>query len=83
MTLCFVARISNPGKRFGNPFYEVDVPSPPSGMNHNGGKTRGEFIPPRFPLIPKSVPRLLEKSFRCSATLDTSSEFVSSSRSSQ
>ena len=28
MTSCFVARISNPGERFGNPFYEVDVPSP-------------------------------------------------------
>ena len=27
MTLCFVARISNPGERFGKPFYEVDVPS--------------------------------------------------------
>ena len=24
----FVARISNPGERFGKPFYEVDVPSP-------------------------------------------------------
>ena len=38
MTSCFVARISNPGERFGKPFYsgerfgkpfyEVDVPSP-------------------------------------------------------
>ena len=28
MTLCFVARISNPGEWFGKPFYEVDVPSP-------------------------------------------------------
>ena len=27
-TSCFVARISNPGERFGKPFYEVDVPSP-------------------------------------------------------
>ena len=30
MTSCFVARISNPGERFGKPFYEIDVPSPPS-----------------------------------------------------
>ena len=29
MTSCFVARISNPAERFGKPFYEVDVPSPP------------------------------------------------------
>ena len=28
MTSCFVARIFNPGERFGKPFYEVDVPSP-------------------------------------------------------
>ena len=28
MTSYFVARISNPGERFGKPFYEVDVPSP-------------------------------------------------------
>ena len=28
MTSCFVAGISNPGERFGKPFYEVDVPSP-------------------------------------------------------
>ena len=28
MTSCFVARISNPGERFGKPFYDVDVPSP-------------------------------------------------------
>ena len=28
MTSCFVARISNPGERFGKPFYEVDVPRP-------------------------------------------------------
>ena len=27
MTSCFVARISNPGERFGKPFYEGDVPS--------------------------------------------------------
>ena len=28
MTSCFVARIFNPGERFGKPFYEVDVPRP-------------------------------------------------------
>ena len=40
MTSCFVARISNPGERFGKPFYEVDVPSP-LGPSHVG---RNELV---------------------------------------
>ena len=42
MTSCFVARISNPGERFGKPFYEVDVPSPLSVQ---------EFIPAFFAFV--------------------------------
>ena len=47
MTSCFVAWISNPGERFGKPFYEVDVPSPLSQIARVFGSVKSSSRPSR------------------------------------